>query len=74
MRPEFGRRALYSDTTENYVTPAEPTAYALVTIRFRAGKNNLDRVFLVAGNEKYLMDKESSDEYFDYYSYEKMYK
>ncbi len=69
MRPIFDRRALYSDTTENYVTPAEPSAYEQVTIRFRTGKNNIDKVFLVVKEEKYLMDKESSDEYFDYYNY-----
>lgn len=45
MRPVLNKKALFSDTTEDYVTPAEPSPYDLVTIRFRAAKNNIDRVF-----------------------------
>ena len=68
MRPIFNRKALFSDTTEEFVTPAEPNPYSEVTIRFRAELNNIDRVFLVHKSTKYLMLKESSDEYFDYFS------
>ncbi len=70
MRPIFNQRAVFSDTTENFVTPAEPTAYEKVTIRFRTEKNNVDRVYFVHGNEKDLMLKESSDEQFDYFAHE----
>ena len=70
MRPLLRKRAVFSDTTENFVTPAEPTAYEMVTIRFRTAKNNVDRVFFVKGNEKFLMLKESSDELFDYFAHE----
>lgn len=70
MRPIFKQQAVFSDTTENFVTPAEPTAYEKVTIRFRTAKNNVDRVFFVRGNEKDLMLKESSDELFDYFAHE----
>ena len=42
MRPVFNRKALFSDTTENYISPAEPSAYSEVTIRFRsAGESGL---------------------------------
>ncbi|MCH5274967.1 MAG: glycoside hydrolase family 13 protein [Lachnospiraceae bacterium] len=68
MRPVLNRRALFSDTTEDYVTPAEPNPYEEITIRFRTAINNIDRVFLICGEERLLMLKESSDEYFDYYS------
>ena len=68
MRPVLNKRALFSDTTENYVTPAEPSPYDEVTIRFRAAKNNIDRVFFVCKNEKHIMIKEKTDESFDYYS------
>lgn len=68
MRPIFNRKALFSDTTEEFVTPAEPNPYSEVTIRFRAELNNIDRVFLVHKSTKYLMLKESSDEYFDFFS------
>ena len=69
MRPVFNRKALFSDTTENYIYPAEPSAYGEVTIRFRSEKNNIDRVFFVSKNGKQLMIKTESDEYFDYFSH-----
>ena len=68
MRPVFNRKALFSDTTEDYVTPAEPNPYAQVTIRFRGAVNNVDRVFLVHDGSRHMMVKESKDEYFDYFA------
>ncbi|MDD3368132.1 MAG: alpha-glycosidase [Lachnospiraceae bacterium] len=67
MTPILKKEALFSDTSENYVIPAEPSAYDPVTIKFRAGKNNIDRVFLVTEGQKHLMVKNYSDENFDYY-------
>ena len=69
MRPVFNRKALFSDTTENYISPAEPSAYDELTIRFRCARNNIDRVFFVSKGEKHMMLKTESDEYFDYYSH-----
>ncbi|MGN1147092.1 MAG: alpha-glycosidase [Lachnospiraceae bacterium] len=68
MRPVFNKRALFSDTTEEYVTPSEPNPYEEITIRFRTAKNNVDRVFLICRGEKLLMLKERTDEVFDFYS------
>ena len=45
MRPVFSKRALYSDTTENYVTPPEPAPYSRVKIAFRTKRSNVDRDF-----------------------------
>lgn len=70
MRPVFNRRALYTDTTEEYVIPAEPSPYDKVTIRFRTAKNNVDRVFLIIDNQRELMFKTESTENFDFYSHE----
>lgn len=69
MRPVFNRKALFSDTTEDYVSPSEPSAYGEVTVRFRTGKNNIDKVFFVHKDEKHLMFKTESDAYFDYYAH-----
>lgn len=69
MRPVLDKKALFSDMTEEYVNPPEPNAYGTVTIRFRAGKNNIDRVFLVINKEKYLMMKCDTDEQFAYYEH-----
>lgn len=69
MRPVFNRNALFSDTTENYISPAEPSAYGEVTIRFRSAKNNIDNVFFITKGVKHMMSKTESDKYFDYYSH-----
>ena len=70
MRPVFNRKALFSDTTEDYLSPSEPNPYSQVTIRFRSALNNIDRVFMVNNGNRHLMMKESHDEYFDYFACE----
>jgi len=70
MRPVLNTRALYSDTTADYVSPLEPTAYGLVTIRFRTARNNADGVIIVEKKKNHNMVKTESDELFDYYSHE----
>ena len=70
MRPVFNKRALFTDTTEEYVTPAEPAPYEPVTIRFRTAKNNVDRVFLVHKGQRELMNKVESGNGFDFYACE----
>ena len=44
MRPVFNRRALFTDTSAEYVIPEEPACFSEVTIRFRTARNNVDRV------------------------------
>ena len=70
MRPVFNKKALFSDTSSEFLCPPDPNPYSMVTVRFRAAKNNIDRVFFTAGKEKYLMEKTMSDDLFDYYSHE----
>ena len=70
MRPVFNLKALFSDTTEQFVTPAEPAGYDLVTIRFRTARNNVDNVWLVTKGKKISMTKFYSEDDFDYYSCE----
>ena len=69
MRPVFNRRALFSDTTADYISPVEPRPYDQLTVRFRSARNNLDRVFLVCKGQRELMSKAESTEVFDYYEY-----
>lgn len=70
MRPVFNRRALFTDTTDNYLIPAEPEIGQTVTIRFRTAKNNVDYVILVCRGEQHIMKKAESDKHFDYYATE----
>ncbi|MFV0519237.1 MAG: glycoside hydrolase family 13 protein [Lachnospirales bacterium] len=65
--------AIFSDETENYVSPCEPLNDEPVNIKIRTAKNNIDRVFFVLGLDEDCEKTEifvcDSDEYFDYYSY-----
>ncbi|MCM1539918.1 MAG: glycoside hydrolase family 13 protein [Blautia sp.] len=70
MRPVFNKRALFSDTTGNYISPAEPEPFEKVTIKFRTAKNNVDRVLLVYRGERHLMYKSETEGNFDYYTFE----
>ena len=68
MRPVLNKQALFSDTTQDYVTPAEPRFKEKVTVRFRTAKNNVDAVYLISGEKSFEMNKTESDALFDYYS------
>ena len=70
MRPLLKKRAIFSDTTQDYVTPAQPRSYDLIKIRIRTGVDNVDRVYLVCNGVRTMMMKESSDDLFDYYETE----
>ena len=70
LRPVFHRRALFSDTTGEYVIPAEPKLYEKIKIRFRTAKDNVDFVYVVISDKRYKMAKASHDEQFDYYEIE----
>lgn len=70
MKPIFNRRAMFSDTTPEYLIPAEPVPYSIVKTRFRTYKNNVDNVFFVCKGEKFLMDKVETIGEFDYYEHE----
>ena len=70
MRPALNRRALFSDTTNDYVTPYEPKVDERITIKFRAGKNNLDSVYIVINDQKLKMQLVSQDEEFDFWAIE----
>ena len=71
MRPVFNAKALFSDETENYVSPMEPDPGDTVTIRFRTAAGNVDRVYLINGTEREEMLPECREKGFDYYSIQK---
>lgn len=70
MRPVFNRKALFTDTTDNYISPVEPEPFGKVTIRFRTAINNVDCVYFVSKDQKILMEKAYSAGDFDFYAYE----
>lgn len=68
--PLLNEKALFSDGTSEYRQPAEPKPYDMVKLRFRTGKDNVDFVYLIAGDKRIPMKKVSDDWYFDYYEAE----
>ena len=70
VRPVFQRRALFSDTTGEYVIPAEPKLYDKIKIRFRTARDNVDSVYVVIAEKPLRMTKVSHDELFDFYEAE----
>ena len=70
MRPILNKKALFSDTTSDFVTPMEPNPGDKVQIRFRTGKNNVDLVNMILKGDALAMRKVDSDDYFDFYQCE----
>lgn len=67
MRPPFNKRAVFSDTTGNYVFPSEPNPYSEVRIKIRVEADNVDRIYLVHDDQKNLMLLSDKDDIFAYY-------
>ncbi len=63
-------QSLFSDGTENYVSPMEPEVNSRVTVRFRAMRNRADAVFLISEGRTERMRVEGSDALFDYFETE----
>ena len=70
MRPVFNMDALFSDETENYVSPMEPKPGDTVRIRIRTQKDNVDCVYFISGSLKKEMEFEFREGRFDYYMIE----
>ena len=70
MRPVFNMAALFSDETENYVSPMEPKPGDTVKIRIRTQKDNADCVYFISGALKEEMKLEFTEGRFDYYMIE----
>ncbi|MEG1846890.1 MAG: glycoside hydrolase family 13 protein [Lachnospiraceae bacterium] len=67
MRPILNKAALFSDMTEDYVSPSQPGVFGRVKIQFRTAKNNVDRVYFICHGSRQLMSFSYEDTMFDYY-------
>ena len=70
MRPVLSKKALFSDGTKDYRSPAEPRENDKVTIRFRTKRDNVDMVWLCSREKKQRMKRTETQWDFDYYSVE----
>ncbi len=68
MRPVFDIQALFSDETQNYVTPMEADPGESVTIRIRTAAYNADTVYLVHDGVREAMHLEKREGSFDFYA------
>ena len=67
MRPVFSKRAVFSDETANYRTPAEPKSGDNISIRLRTSSNNVDEVYFISGAVRTPMEVAETRDGFDYY-------
>lgn len=63
----FNKYAVFSDYSEDYIIPLEPSAYGLVTIKLRTLRNNIDFAYFVCNGERILMEKAEKVGEFDFY-------
>lgn len=70
MRPVFKSRAVFSDETEAYRTPCTIQAGQTMQVRIRTWRNNVDEIFLVAGEKRIPMRLLETEGGFDYYGAE----
>lgn len=63
----MNREALFSDGTRNFLVPSEPEEFDIVTIRFRAAKNDVDFVRVLSESKGFIMRKAYTEGEFDYY-------
>lgn len=64
------REALFTDQTEEFLTPAEPNPFDKVTIRFRTAVNNADNIYLCIADNEIIMQKTFKYGALDYYEVE----
>jgi len=64
---EINLQALFTDETDNFLTPSEPLVGGMVQIRFRTAKDNVDNVTLLCEDGEFKLTKTLTDDYFDYY-------
>ena len=61
--------AIYSDETENFVAPCEPTDKEPVKVSLRTTINNVDEVYINFGQDKKKLKKQKDEGIFSFYSY-----
>ena len=67
LKPLLNKTLLYSDCTEWYVNPAEPSENSDVTIRFRTAVANVDEVIFCDYENEYAMHLAETVDDFDFY-------
>lgn len=61
-------KSLFTDESENFLTPMEPLKGGKVNIRFRTARDNVEQVLIYGNHGVTRLEKTYSDQMFDYYS------
>lgn len=64
----INRQALFTDETTNFKTPYQPKTGDKVTLKLRALKNDVLKVYVCFGGAKKNMTKTATDDSFDYFT------
>ncbi|NLL94086.1 MAG: glycoside hydrolase family 13 protein [Clostridiales bacterium] len=67
VQPILDKELLYSDCTENFLTPCEPNAFEELSIRFRTAKANVDSVLMCIDGKELPLSLLASGTNFDIY-------
>ena len=67
IQPILNKEILYSDCTENFVTPCEPSEGDELSIRFRTAKNNVEKVIMCIDGKELPLSLLASGSHFDIY-------
>ncbi|MBQ7556920.1 MAG: glycoside hydrolase family 13 protein [Lachnospiraceae bacterium] len=67
IKPLFNAGAVFSDTTRQFVSPAEPNPFGRVQIKLRTARDNIDSAWIVSNLGRIQMFYESSQGLFDNY-------
>ncbi len=62
-------KAIFSDETNNFRTPLEPTSNEVVTIKIRTAADNVDSIFLHYNGERHLLSEKYTEGNFNFYLY-----
>lgn len=63
----INRQAIFSDGTQNFISPYQPAKNDIVTIRCRVARDDIEDVIAIIDDIPYEMIKEKSTKCFDYY-------
>lgn len=63
----FSGKAMFSDTTANFINPAEPEPFSAIKVKLRVARGNTTMATLATETEKYPMQIVTQSDFFDYY-------
>lgn len=67
MKGLMNTSVIFSDCTENFLSPCEPEPFDTIRVKLRTSRANVDNVYLCSEGKEHLMKVVESDLAYDYY-------